>query len=66
MAETILVIEDEVELAELIRLFLERRGFQVTLAFNGTEGWQRFQESQPDLVILDLMLPDVDGLETWT
>ncbi len=63
MAETILVIEDEVELAELIRLFLERRGFQVTLAFNGTEGWQRFQESQPDLVILDLMLPDVDGLE---
>lgn len=63
MAETILVIEDEVELAELIRRFLERRGFQVILAFNGTEGWQRFQESQPDLVILDLMLPDIDGLE---
>ncbi|HXF69395.1 MAG TPA: response regulator transcription factor [Thermoflexus sp.] len=63
MAETILVIEDEVELAELIRLFLERRGFQVLLAFNGTEGWQRFRESQPDLVILDLMLPDIDGLE---
>ncbi len=63
MAETILVIEDEVELAELIRLFLERRGFQATLAFNGMEGWHRFQESQPDLVILDLMLPDIDGLE---
>ncbi|WP_376789094.1 response regulator transcription factor [Thermoflexus sp.] len=63
MAETILVIEDDVELAELIRLFLERRGFQVVLAFNGTEGWQRFQEGQPDLVILDLMLPDIDGLE---
>jgi two-component system response regulator VicR len=63
MAETILVVEDEAELAELIRRFLERRGFQVVLAFNGTEGWQKFQEHQPDLVILDLMLPDIDGLE---
>jgi DNA-binding response OmpR family regulator len=63
MAETILVVEDEAELAELIRRFLERRGFQVVLAFNGTEGWHKFQEHQPDLVILDLMLPDIDGLE---
>ncbi|MDW8065949.1 MAG: response regulator transcription factor [Anaerolineae bacterium] len=63
MSEVILIIEDEVELAQLIRLFLERRGFEVILAFNGTEGLQRFQESQPDLVILDLILPDVDGLE---
>lgn len=59
----ILVVEDEREIARMIQAYLSREGFRVEVAFDGEEGWIRFQELNPNLVILDLMLPRLHGLE---
>ncbi len=61
----ILCIEDEPEMIDLIRLILERRGFNVQGAAGGTEGIKKVRELRPDLVLLDLMMPDLDGWEVY-
>jgi DNA-binding response OmpR family regulator len=63
MAETILVIEDDPLQADVVRLLLEHNGFQPVIAIDGVEGLRRLYETQPDLVVLDLMLPNMDGWE---
>jgi DNA-binding response OmpR family regulator len=63
MPEKILVIEDEETIADSIRYNLEREGYEVTLAFDGAEGLTQARKLQPNLILLDLMLPQVDGLE---
>ena len=59
----ILVVEDEKDLTELIKYNLEKEGFQVFSASNGEEGLKLVQRKRPALVLLDLMLPVIDGLE---
>ena len=59
----ILLVEDEESLAESIRYSLEREGFTVTLAVDGRKAIERFRNDDPDLVILDLMLPELSGLD---
>lgn len=59
----ILIVEDEAEIAQLIRLYLEKDGFTCTLCRDGEAALRQFQEIQPDLIILDLMIPQLDGLE---
>ncbi len=59
----ILVVEDEESLAEAIRYNLEREGYAVDLAGDGRRALERFQDRSADLVILDLMLPEVSGLD---
>lgn len=61
--QTILIIEDEPSLVEVLTYNLSKEGFEVIAAINGHEGLQRAQATLPDLVILDLMLPHIDGLE---
>ena len=61
----ILCIEDEPEMIDLIRLILNRRGFDVKGALGGVEGLQALKEDPPDLVLLDLMMPDMDGWEVY-
>ncbi len=61
----ILCIEDEPEMIELIRLILARRGFEVSGANSGKEGLEIMHKKQPDLVLLDLMMPDMDGWEVY-
>ncbi|RWZ54546.1 response regulator transcription factor [Halobacillus fulvus] len=63
MSETILIIEDEAEIAELVRDYLEAEGFTVALAADGKQGLEQFRQAEPSLVILDLMLPEIDGME---
>ncbi|MDK1029377.1 MAG: response regulator [Anaerolineae bacterium] len=63
--KNILCIEDEQEMIDLIRLILGRRGFEVTGAAGGKEGLEKLQENPPDLVLLDLMMPDIDGWEVY-
>lgn len=59
----ILIVEDEAEIAELIRLYLEKAGFGCRVCRDGLSAIATFQEQQPDLIILDLMIPGLDGLE---
>jgi DNA-binding response OmpR family regulator len=61
--QTILCIEDEREMIELFKIILGRRGYRVSGALGGEEGLQRAEEIKPDLILLDLMMPDVDGWE---
>jgi DNA-binding response OmpR family regulator len=62
-ASTILLVDDEDSIQKLLTYPLERDGFQVVAARDGDEALQRFAEQRVDLVVLDLMLPKVDGLE---
>lgn len=62
-ATRILVVEDEVSLADTIRYNLEREGYTVTVASDGRQALERFGAEGPKLVILDLMLPEVSGLD---
>jgi two-component system KDP operon response regulator KdpE len=59
----ILVIEDEERMARFVRLNLEQDGFQVNEALTGREGLDKLRTFMPDLVLLDVMLPDLDGFE---
>jgi DNA-binding response OmpR family regulator len=59
----VLVVDDDVKTVELIRLYLDRDGYQVLTAYDGIEALRLARESCPDLIVLDLMLPDIDGLE---
>lgn len=59
----ILVIEDDKDISELIRYNLEREGYQVSTVFNGGQAFEYALRIKPDLVLLDLMLPQVDGLD---
>jgi two-component system response regulator VicR len=61
----ILYIEDEQEMIDLVRLILGRKGFEVIGANGGKEGLKQVFEVHPDLVLLDLMMPDVDGWDVY-
>jgi DNA-binding response OmpR family regulator len=59
----VLVVDDDVKTVELVRLYLDRDGYQVLTAYDGVEALRLARENYPDLIVLDLMLPDIDGLE---
>jgi DNA-binding response OmpR family regulator len=59
----ILVVDDEERMVRFIRLNLEHDGFQVSEAFNGKEAIQKIRDVTPDLILLDVMMPDIDGFE---
>ncbi len=61
MPKTVLVVEDDSNIAELLRLYLEKEGYRVLAAADGNKGVEVFRTSAPDLVLLDLMLPGLDG-----
>lgn len=63
MSESILIIEDEVDIAQLIGFNFERNGYLVDIVHDGREGLEKVLKNQPDLVILDLMLPGIDGYQ---
>lgn len=61
----ILCVEDEPEMIDLIRLILSRRGFETNGANGGKEGLEIIRREHPDLVLLDLMMPEIDGWEVY-
>lgn len=64
-AQHILCIEDESEMIDLIEIILSRRGYKIEGAHGGQEGLRKVRASHPDLVLLDLMMPDMDGWEVY-
>jgi len=62
MREKILIIEDDEKISDLVKLYLEKNSFKVAQASDGKEGLKEFGREKPDLIILDLMLPKIDGL----
>ncbi len=64
-SKRLVYIEDDAEMIELVRLILGRRGFQVIGAEGGWEGLDIMRREQPDLVLLDLMMPEMDGWEVF-
>ncbi|PHC30588.1 DNA-binding response regulator [Bacillus pseudomycoides] len=63
MTTRVAIIEDEDNIREICKQYLEREGYEVYTAVNGEEGWNLFQQYQPDLIVLDLMMPKKDGWE---
>lgn len=63
MAERLLIVDDDQRLSELVQEYLQDNGFQVAIAGDGTTGLKLQKQCQFDAIILDLMLPDIDGLE---
>ena len=63
MPQTILIVEDDVKMVNLLRLYLEREGFGVAAAYDGRAVLEAAARTRPSLVILDLMLPHIDGIE---
>ena len=61
MATTVLIVEDDRNIAELLQLYLEKEGYAVTIANDGGQGLEKFRAIKPDLVLLDVMMPVMDG-----
>lgn len=59
---SVLLVEDETALSQLIKEILDSRGFHVTCAANGIQGWSLYKNARPDIAIVDIMLPGKDGL----
>ena len=64
MKETILIIDDDAALAKIVQINLEREGYKTVVASSGVEGLQKAYSNQPNLVILDIMMPGMDGWVT--
>ncbi len=62
-ARTVLVVEDDRKIADVVRIYLERDGFRAVLAYDGNEALRLAESEQPALIILDLLLPGIDGRE---
>ena len=59
----ILIVDDEKPISDIIKFNMTKEGYEVVTAFNGREALEQFEAEQPDIIILDLMLPEIDGLE---
>ena len=62
-SKRVLVVDDDVNTVELVKLYLKRDGYRVLAAYNGVDALRLAREGHPDLIVLDLMLPGIDGLE---
>ena len=63
VAKKVLVVEDDKDILQLVKMYLDNEGFRTITAANGAEALKQFKSEHPDLVVLDLMLPEIDGLE---
>ncbi len=66
MDHTVLIVEDEKLIIVSTQMVLEAAGFRVESAINGEEGIRKAREMKPDLILLDIMMPGIDGWETLT
>jgi two-component system alkaline phosphatase synthesis response regulator PhoP len=62
-AKKVLVVDDDVKIVDLVKIYLNRDGYSVLTAYNGKDALRLARETHPDLIVLDIMLPGIDGLE---
>ena len=62
-AGRILIVEDEKQIARFIELELQHEGYTVEIEYDGRDGLRKIEESEPDLILLDIMLPVINGME---
>ena len=65
MPKKIVYIEDDLEMTYLIKMILERKGYEVVSTNDGMEGFELIEKESPDLVLLDLMMPNIDGWDIY-
>ncbi|MBU1273936.1 MAG: response regulator [Proteobacteria bacterium] len=65
MAKRVLVVDDEMDVRTFISTLLDSNGYKVVVAENGEQGWQKFQEKEPDLITLDVMMPKESGIKMY-
>ena len=63
LKEKVLIIDDDKNICELVSLYLLKEGYEVIIAFDGREGLEKFESDHPDIIILDIMMPGMDGWE---
>lgn len=63
MAEKVLIVDDDLDTLRLVGLMLQRQGYQISAATNGQQGLEKAFDENPDLILLDVMMPDIDGYE---
>jgi two-component system response regulator VicR len=66
MANKIMVVDDEPDVVDLVKLVLESDGFSVATAYSGKEALEKIDREMPDLVLLDIMMPQMDGWEVYS
>ncbi len=64
--KTIIVVDDDPDIVDIIKAILEGRGYNVLTAYSGPELFARLKNQKPDLIVLDIMMPEMDGLEVLT
>ena len=65
-AKTIIVVDDNPDIVNIVKTILEGKGYNVMCAYSGAELFTKLKEKKPDLIILDIMMPEMDGLEVLT
>ena len=63
MAEKILVVDDDLDTLKLVGMMLQRQGYNIVAAINGAQALSKVPAEKPDLILLDVMMPDIDGFE---
>ncbi|MCX6025721.1 MAG: response regulator, partial [Chloroflexi bacterium] len=63
MPEKILIVDDDLDTLKLVGMMLQRRGYSIVAAINGTQALSKAASDRPDLILLDVMMPDLDGFE---
>jgi DNA-binding response OmpR family regulator len=63
MNRRVLIVDDDTKIVDIVQLYLKRDGYKVSVAYNGRDAIKAARETRPDLIVLDLMLPGIDGLE---
>jgi DNA-binding response OmpR family regulator len=63
ITKKVLVVEDDEDILKLVKMYLDNEGFKTITALNGADALQKVKSEHPDLLVLDLMLPEIDGLE---
>lgn len=59
----ILVVDDEPKIVELLQIYLEMQGYEVIAAYNGEEAWEKWQAYSIDMILTDIMMPNMDGYD---